>query len=65
MQKSPVGWHRYQHLVRKGGIGINLQQVNDARGGTRYRVDDLLPNAPAVLSGVQLVASLPPSMRSE
>ncbi|EKX54453.1 hypothetical protein GUITHDRAFT_132181 [Guillardia theta CCMP2712] len=43
----------YQHLVRKAGIGISLQQVNDPRGGTRYRVEDLLPNAPAVLSGVQ------------
>eukprot|EP00960_Hanusia_phi_P042701 755662-Hanusia_phi.AAC.3 len=43
----------YQHLVRKAGIGISLQQVNDPRGGSKYRVGDLLPNAPAVLSGVQ------------
>ena len=26
LQRSPVGWHRYQHLVSQGSVGIGIKE---------------------------------------
>ncbi len=59
LQRSPVGWHLYQHLIRKAGIGLLLKLESaepgaPAGGGTgplRFVVAALMDGGPARLTG--------------
>ncbi len=62
LQRSPVGWHLYQHLIRKAGIGLLLKLEsadpftasaagNGAAGPLRFVVAALMDGGPARLTG--------------
>jgi hypothetical protein len=68
LQRSPVGWHLYQHLIRKAGIGL-LLKLEAAEAGApavggagplRFVVAALMDGGPARLTGEISVVS-PPS----
>ena len=53
LQRSPVGWHLYQHLIRKAGIGLLLllDNVDGGAGPLRFLVAALMEGGPARLTG--------------
>ena len=71
LQRSPVGWHLYQHLIRKAGIGLllKLESADPAAPGTgaapgplRFVVAALMDGGPARLTNeIGVVRARPPS----
>ena len=51
LQRSPVGWHRYQHLVSQGSVGIGIKE--DSR--KNFIVASMVPGGAAQRAGTLCV----------
>ena len=54
LQRSPVGWHRYQHLVSQGSVGIGIKE--DSR--KNFIVASMVPGGAAQRAGTLCVGDV-------